>query len=53
MKDGKYITRPKWSPINKNNVREVLIENGIVKIDGHFFTIEDFFKVNDLVKDEK
>jgi len=49
LKDGEYITSPKWGKI----LRTVEIKEGIVQILGYQFSQEDFFEVNNLIKEVK
>lgn len=53
MKDGKYLTHAFHG--NPLRTRTVVVEKGIVRVYGspshHIFTVEDFFKVNVLIKE--
>jgi hypothetical protein len=47
LKDGKYITSPKWG----KTLRTVEIKDGVAHINGYRFSQEDFFEVNNLIKE--
>jgi len=47
LKDGEYITSPKWGKV----FRTIEIKEGIVHILGYQFSQEDFFEVNNLIKE--
>jgi len=49
LKDGEYITRPKWGRV----FRTIEIKEGIVHILGYQyqFSQEDFFEVNYLIRE--
>ena len=53
MKDGKYLTHALYG--NPCRTRTVVVEKDIVRVYGspsyHQFTVEDFFKVNVLIKE--